>query len=65
MLPTDLVGNTTYYVDISGSPNAELTPGNYLMDYVAGASAGTFSNIRRITNGTACLLYTSPSPRDS
>ena len=43
---SSLVGGTTYYARIIGTPDSVLLPGNYLMTLT-------------------CLLYTSPSPRDS
>ena len=51
-LPIDsLTGGETYLVDISGSPDSVLVPGNYLMTLTIGASTSVLSNIRPVLNG--------------
>ena len=47
---SSLVGGTTYYVRIIGSPDPVLLPGNYLMTLTIGSTTSNLGNIRRITN---------------
>ena len=64
-----LVGNDlgiiNFQISSSQTKTYEFTTAIYDLDVVENSGTGNSKNIRLVTGTIGCLLYTSPSPRDS
>ena len=62
------VQGTTYFMDVSGSSDSVIEPGNYLVTIGPVTSGGTttvFQNVRRITRGEASAALTMNNATDA